>query len=198
MFQGAGGEWNAENGKVPDIKVLCAHCYEAARARNIEVPAAARGVAVQLTAQEADALVRVAMNDAQTLQDEAAVRWHWLEMERWDLDSDAGTLTFSDPTRGAVIADVRYVGSYSTKSNTFQWAWETLGALEAKEVARLRAFGEVRGLSRLTTPNWECSEEEGWEMTALAALVLGAEGVYRAPMEHLRWFMLLSHWRLLN
>jgi hypothetical protein len=67
---------------------------------------------------------------------------------------------------------------------------------DAEVISRLRVFGEVRGVDQLTTPNWECDETTGWEMTALAAHVLGASGVYRAPMKrHLYWFMLLSNWR---
>jgi hypothetical protein len=95
------------------------------------------------------------------------------------------------------VADIQLVGSYSTRSNTFQWAWETLGEEDsgAEMISRLRVFGEVRGLDKLTTPNWECDETTGWEMTAVAAHILGANGVYRAPMKHVYWFMLLSNWR---
>jgi hypothetical protein len=67
-------------------------------------------------------------------------------MAKWDFDHEASTLTFSDPERPTLIADVRLVGSYSTKSNTFQWAWQTFGdgAPEAHDIARLRVFGEAR------------------------------------------------------
>jgi hypothetical protein len=32
-------------------------------------------------------------------------------------------------------------------------------------------------------------------MTAVAAYLLGSEAVYRAPFDHLFWFMLLSRFR---
>jgi hypothetical protein len=93
-------------------------------------------------------------------------------------------------------ADVRHVGSYSTKSSTFQWAWKTFDdAPEAEDISRLRVFGEVRGIAKLTTPNWACDETDGWEMASVAGYVLGAEGLYRPPFEHVRWFMLLSNLR---
>jgi hypothetical protein len=118
-------------------------------------------------------------------------------MPKWNFDDNASTLTFSDPTRPSMIADVRLVGSYSTKTSTFQWAWQTFDecAPKARDIARLRIFGEVRGLSKLTTANWKCDEAEGWEMASLAGYVLRTEAVYRAPFDHQRWFMLLSSLR---
>ncbi len=196
-FQRGGGEWNEQNEQVPDIKVLCTHCYTVARARNIEVPRLARGRTAKLTAKETAALVHHAVHAAQALQDKSDKKWRWQHMARWDFDGESGTLTFSDPKRASVVADIQLVGSYSKRSNTFQWAWETLGEddSDAEVISRLRVFGEVRGIDKLTTPNWECDETTGWEMTALAAHILGASGVYRAPMKHMYWFMLLSNWR---
>jgi hypothetical protein len=39
-------------------------------------------------------------------------------MPKWNFDDKASTLTFSAPTRPSIIADVRLVGSYSTKTST--------------------------------------------------------------------------------
>jgi hypothetical protein len=96
-----------------------------------------------------------------------------------------------------VIADVSLVGSYSTKSGTFQWAWQTFEQKDpaAAAVSRLRVFGEVRGIAHLTTATRACEEVDGWEMASLAAYILGADGLYRAPFDHQRWFMLLRSWR---
>ena len=94
-----------------------------------------------------------------------------------------------------MIADVCMVGSYSTRSDTFQWAWVLYDAGDPLivGVAGLPALGEVRGLEQLTINGWPCEIDDAWAMTSLAALVLGAEAVYRAPMsDDLTWFMLLS------
>jgi len=120
-------------------------------------------------------------------------------MARWDFKADTRTLTFTDPEKPTVIADVRYVGSFSTRSKTFQWAWETFeDAGDGEAISRLRVFGEVRGITRLTTPNWQADETDAWEMASLAGYILGAEGLYRPPFDHVRWFMLLSNLRNAN
>jgi hypothetical protein len=121
-------------------------------------------------------------------------------MARWDFDHKASTLKFSDPKLPTVIADVRLVGSYSMKTGTFQWAWETCdeGAPEAAAVSMLRVFGEVRGITKLTLPKLKCDETHGWEMASVAGYIFGADGLYRAPFDHQLWFMLLSNWRTVN
>lgn len=192
----SGGEWDEASENVADIKLLCAHCYEAARERNRTVPALARGAERRMTNTEVTALIRHASDAAHAQQDESTRRWGWGDLPRWDFDSEASTLTFSDLAGATVVADVRLVGSFSTRTSTFQWAWETFGD-EAHNlpIAQLRVFGEVREIAALTTPKRECEEVDGWEMTSLAAYLLGAEAVYRAPMDHLYWFMLLSRFR---
>ncbi|HLL22246.1 MAG TPA: hypothetical protein VK427_08945 [Kofleriaceae bacterium] len=199
-FQAQGGEWNDVSEKVADIKLMCTDCYDAARDRNAEPPRLARGARARLSATEAKALVHHATHEMQTIQAASQKRWGWNTMASWDFDDEASTLTFSDPARPSTIADVRLVGSYSTKTNTFQWAWHTFDdcAPEAHDIARLRIFGEVRGLSKLTTANWKCDEAAGWEMASIAGYVLGTEAVYRAPFDHQRWFMLLSNLRHTN
>jgi hypothetical protein len=198
-FQAAGGEWNEASEAGLDAKVLCTHCYDDARARNARVPHLVRGAMTRLTAAEQDALLHHAVHELQAIQAAADDRWGFIRMARWDFNDRTRTLTFSDPDKPTVIADARYVGSYSTKTETFQWAWQTFDdAAKVKDISRLRVFGEVRGISRLTTPNWPADETDGWEMAALAGYVLGAEGVYRPPFDHVRWFMLLSNLRHAN
>jgi len=203
----AEGEWNDTSGAVADIKILCAYCYEAARDRNRHVPALARGGArlvgrarAQLRRKEIDRLLHRAVHEAQALHDASEARWHWGAMAHWDFDGDVGTMTFTDPAAPTLVADVQLVGSYSTQSSTFQWAWETLGDddPQAKAIARLQVFGEVRGIDRLIVPSWPAEEVDGWEMASLAAYLLGADGLYSAPFDHLRWFMLLRNWRVVS
>jgi hypothetical protein len=198
VYQAQGGTWDAVSEGHAEIEVLCTGCYEAARERNRRVPPLARGTSVRLTGDEAEALFHGAIHLGQEAQDRSNRRWGWLDLPRWDFDDDAGTLRFSDPGRpgDAVVADVDLVGSFSTRSNTFQWSWATDpdGALQTR-VAALKVFGEVRGMDRLAQPNFSCEEVDAWEMAALARYVLGAEGIYRPPFDHLYWFMLVRNLR---
>ncbi|MCA9679045.1 MAG: hypothetical protein KC464_28700 [Myxococcales bacterium] len=196
----AAGGWTDEVSAVARIEVLCARCYERARDRNQRVPPRARGAGVRLDARAIDAFVRDAVHEAQRRQELMDQRWQLGELARWDFDDEAAMLTFTDPRLPPLVVDVLLVGSYSTRSGTFQWAWKTREGADdaALEVAQLRTFGEVRGIPALTVANRACDEVEAWELAAIAAHVLGADGLYRAPFDHLYWFMLLRNPRRPN
>jgi hypothetical protein len=194
-----GGEWTHEAEELADIKVLCTHCYELARDRNRDVPAHARGGAAALTEVEERRLIRHATQVGQDRQAAARARWRIGDRGEWYFDVDARTLALSDPGEAPVLADVRLVGSYSTRSSTFQWSWALYDEQHPliAGIADLRTFGEVRGLTRLTETWWKAEQVDAWEMTSLAGYLLGFEGVYRAPYEEddLYWFMLLDRFR---
>jgi hypothetical protein len=196
-LQAAGGQWNDAFEQVAEISALCTECYEAARARNRNVPPHARGQKARLTSLEATHLVQHVMQTVRATQDAANLRWGLPTRSRWDFENEKSTLTLSGSFQVSVVADVRLVGSFSVQSSSFQWAWATYGdnSRQGRSITPLRVFGEVRGLRKLITDNWRCEEADAWEMTCLAAYLLGAEAVYCAPIDQLRWFMLLSHLR---
>ena len=50
-------------------------------------------------------------------------------------------------------------------------------------IAAVREWGEAQGFLHLTVPLWKGDAIDGWELSGVAAQVLGAQGVYRVPME---------------
>jgi hypothetical protein len=196
-FRSAGEQWTQTSESAASIKAMCTHCYEEARDRNADVPAFARGATTKLTAGEIEALFEHAVSEQQDVQAASDQHWGWRSLDHWDFDQAERSLTFSSDEGPQVVATVELVGSYSTTSRTFQWAWQTFpeGAPQTREIARLRVFGDVRGISQLATPKWSCDEGDAWEMASLAGYILGSEGLYRAPFEDQLWFMLLSEWR---
>jgi hypothetical protein len=114
-------------------------------------------------------------------------RWHW--------DQDTGLLVFSDGDGVPhLIAEVQFVGSISTVSGTWLWAWanSTVDAALIRGVAQVRAFGEREDIAQLTTDKWEATEVDGWEMTSIAAYLLQARGGYRTPSDTGFTYMVMS------
>jgi hypothetical protein len=91
--------------------------------------------------------------------------------QRYDYDQDAGTLTFSSDGRIGVIAEMHVVGSTSRSGGTWLWSWDNPSIVDRVK---------------------HCDEHDGWEMTAVAAHLLKAEGAYRAPGEDGALFMILK------
>jgi len=105
---------------------------------------------------------------------------------RWDYNLDRGTLTFSQDGQPKVIASIQVVGSTSLSSGTWLWSWanQSFPPRVTREVEKVRAFGELENLPELTQAKRPTDEHVGWEMTAIAAKVLGAKGAYRCPGEN--------------
>jgi len=108
--------------------------------------------------------------------------WGLGTFDRWNLNQDEGILRFKKP--GLVVeAPAQILGSYSTTSGTWLWAWdnETIEPAMAKDAEKVRAYGAKHGYERLTTAQWEGTEEEAWEVSAVAMRITVASGVYRGP-----------------
>lgn len=102
---------------------------------------------------------------------------------RWDADLDAGTITFTNDQGWVVTAPVQVVGTYSTKDGTFLWGWDHPSIPEPARIASqvVQTFGAKYGLEVLTTRKVAISEEEAWELTALANYLWKGQGAYRGP-----------------
>lgn len=83
---------------------------------------------------------------------------------RWDWDQDTGQLVFSEAGVAKVVADIQFVGSVSTETSTWLWAWanQHLVPAMARDVREVRQFGEAHGIAQLTTPKWPGDEIDGW------------------------------------
>ena len=104
--------------------------------------------------------------------------WH-----RYDYDTNAGTLTFSDEGRPRVLADIQVIGTIGDHDWLWGWANDHWPTLSTEGMQALRAFGAEHGIEELTTDVLESDDLPGlgWMLAAIAARVLDAEGAYRAP-----------------
>ncbi len=120
--------------------------------------------------------------------------------ERYDYDLKKGELTFSDEGQVKLRADVTVLGSFSSRSGTWKWAWgnDQFNELDTSESALLRDFGEDNDLEKLAMPTWDAEESDGWQMAAVAARLLEAQGAYRSPNPTGHLYMLLSNLRFEN
>jgi hypothetical protein len=193
------GEWTDDNS--PELALLCTHCYEEARRNNSRIPEPVRPGQLEVTGGEYRALAMAAHQWCTRQKVEANRRWDFEQKQCWFYDSDARVMRFYDEAGGiSVLADVIVVGSFSTKSNTWAWAWgnRAYDAAAQRRVDPVRVFGEVRGIRTLAEAHWPGEEVDAWEVAQIAAYLLGAEAVYRAPYPNLYVFMLLRRFRWEN
>ncbi|HWE95809.1 MAG TPA: hypothetical protein VG269_17725 [Tepidisphaeraceae bacterium] len=116
--------------------------------------------------------------------------WH-LGEAAWDLDQDVGTIVFTTPQGIRAQAPVQIIGTFNTEDGTWLWGWDHPSVVPAlaENAKKMLAYGQQHGFTRLTTRKLQCSEQECWELTALAYLQCGANGAYRGPAGTARVFM---------
>lgn len=195
-FERSGG-WTHDN--EPQISAVCRHCYEECRQRNETVQRVRRGE-LAMPPRRYEKLLATASEWSIARQERAKATYGIDARPAWFYDGERRVMRFYDPagTTGGVLADVDIVGTFSVKTSTFMWRWANDGASdeERARMSPVRVFGEVRGFSRLTEECWEGTQLDAWDVTRIAAYLLGAEGLYRAPSDNLYLFMVLRRFRL--
>src|ERR1700761_4219249 len=109
------------------------------------------------------------------LNDECDRQFSLSEWPRWDFDLDAATLTFSQDGLPKVVADIQVIGTTSIEQGNWQWGWANsnlpLQAIYLTE--KVRDFGIRESLDQLTKKFVDDDEYLGWELTSIAASLLG-------------------------
>ncbi len=129
------------------------------------------------------------------VQQERCKRWFGLgSHERYIWDQNTGLIAFSDGGVVKVEAPVQFVGSISSKTGTWLWAWadESVRERVRRQLEAVRTFGEENGFGKLVEPEWPADETDGWQMTAVTAYILRAAGAYRTRDDAGVLFMVLT------
>jgi len=107
--------------------------------------------------------------------------------EEWYYDHGVGAFEFKSHDGRRLYFKYVNIGSYSTKTDTWNWAWANSSTPlhVSRALKKVKQYGESHDFTELTTGLIDGDEYTGWAMTAVAAEVLSAIGGYRAPHEHL-------------
>jgi hypothetical protein len=169
------GGWNDTSESFAGIKLLCSGCYTNAKERNWAEDS-----------EQVDELIRSSFEYLQSKQDSFMDEYKAGEHERWDWYQETGKLIFSHEENPVVECEVDFVGTVSTSSNTFMWAWANDSFTEIiKEKSRaIKSLGEQNNLMKLSSAIWPADEVDGWEMTGVMAKELNAIGAYRTASDN--------------
>lgn len=166
------GDWTDELFAEAGFKVVCTTCYSQIRARN------------WIEDREAyDDLLHESIDYLNHKQDALVQEFKLDQHARFDWHQESGQLVFSNDGKPAVICDVVFVGSISTRGDTWLWSWANDSLVEGVKarMREVRTHGEEHRFSKLAGAFWPAKAEEGWEMTSIAARLLEAIGGYRSP-----------------
>ena len=119
------------------------------------------------------------------LNEQCENRFRLSDWPRWSYDLETATLTFTRDGMPRVIASVQVAGTTSGAGKSWLWGWADPNTPHpaVDRMQEVRAFGEREGIAQLTAETLLDDQFLGWEMTAVAARILGAKGAYRCPLE---------------
>jgi hypothetical protein len=117
-----------------------------------------------------------------------------IETAPWQVDQAAGIIQFERKDGALVTAPVQIIGAWNPRTEVFRWGWDhpMVQTRLRADAERTRWFGDKHDLDELTTRALKMSEQEAWQMAALAMKVNGSHGVYRGPTEGPVIFMTLG------
>jgi hypothetical protein len=181
------GEWNEQNTQNRSVKLLCHSCYDEFKGSSVAPLMEARSASWQPFLAEAH-------SELHTKLEVLKAQYELSNHERWDWNQGTGEIVFSNAGVTTVVARIQFVGSISTVTDTWLWSWanSNLNPDISRDMLTVRTLGETEDFASLTVPLWPAAEVDGWEMTAVAAKVLNAQGAYRTPGETGFTFMLLD------
>lgn len=109
--------------------------------------------------------------------------WRLDRIKRWDFNQGSGEIVFTLPDKMKAVAPAQIIGTYNTEDHTWLWSWANPSIDEKLQVdaLKLRKFGEEHHIEALTTSKWKGSEEDAWDMAALAVKLCEEQGAYRGP-----------------
>lgn len=186
VFQSLGGWTDLAEGHAL-ITMVCVRCYENLRAQSVPVT-------TEAVQDKWDECVRTSVQKLSEKQEYLLREFKIGEHKRWDWDLDESKLIFSNDGIAAVSAKIAIVGSISTTSETWLWAWAnaSLADVEDSISQKLTKFGEQSKFTKLTTPYWSADEQAGWEVTAICAEILDYKGAYRTSSENGYTYLLID------
>lgn len=177
------GEWSDRAMEHADLHLVCYEHYDRLRRANWRQDYTAFAE-----------LLAAATAYLQERQDDIQKRFRIGDYERYEWNQGTGELVFSNAGKARVVAEFQFVGSVSTESKTWMWSWANRTNIEPikHDVRRVRAYGEQHSFRQLASALWPADEADGWQMTAITAYLLRAQGAYRSPDDSGASFLVMT------
>jgi hypothetical protein len=135
------------------------------------------------------------VDDLMSLQPEFMKLYAIDTYEEWFYDHGIGAFHFKSYDGRNLYFKYVDVGSFSTKTNTWNWAWDNKSTPKhvSRPLEKVRSIGLIDNFEELTTGIFDGDEYTGWSMTAISARLLNAIGSYRVPDEHLFIYFIFTN-----
>lgn len=134
-----------------------------------------------MTDEEFDLFIEESTNELERKQKSLEKSYRLGKWDEYFYDAPSGALQFKDKQGTVQVrADTIPLGSYSTTSGTWQWAWanKSMPAAVRTQAEELKKLFQRTGVDGFEMPTLEVDESMVWELAAMSVSHLGAKGCY--------------------
>jgi len=140
---------------------------------------------MEILVEDLDEFFDKCLEELEEANDDLLKKYDIGSFERWDFDQRSAELVFSNKGVNLLKAKVSFIGSYSSKSESWMWGWGNDSLLPhlTEKTHVIREFGERNNIDVLVDRAWEATDDAGWAMAAASLKIVGGLGVYCGPGE---------------
>lgn len=145
-----------------------------------------------------DAFLTEALREYNESLEKLNTQWRFSEITQWGFDQDQARFVLVRKDGSHVEADGQLYGSFSSRENTWEWAWNNANIVAGvkKDVLLARDYGLKEKLEYLTRPKVPALDRDfAAFLAAAAAKVAGAQGVFAAGTGKLSLYIGLKNIR---
>jgi hypothetical protein len=144
-----------------------------------------------------DALLDESVEELRLKNEAHDAAWRLSEAD-WSIDQESGTVIFKLSDGLTAICPVQIIGTYNTLDATWLWSWANSSVVAAlqQNALQVEEFGQKNGFEPLTIRKLACTEQQAWDLTALACKLCEAQGAYRGSVGDTLVFMTFGEVRL--
>ncbi len=127
-------------------------------------------------------LVEFAGHHIQAQQVAHSSTWGLGSAERFDVDLEAGTITWQFPDKNVVAnAPAELLGTWNPQDNTFLWGWDHPSTPPGTAIATqaVKTWADQNGVVELQQRSISCTNDECYSIAGIASPIGNLQGVYR-------------------
>ena len=143
-----------------------------------------------MTDEEFEKYMNLCFQEIGTRQNELLEQYGLQNYKDFYYSQTTGTLQFKTEGKVGIEFEVIQIGSWSSISGSWMWAWANESVTDQKSV-KIKELAEITGYDIFSLEAFEAKESTAHQLTAISAYYLDAIGYYIAPFGELKSFMAL-------
>ena len=147
----------------------------------------------QMTDKEFDTFVATCYQELKEKQDSLMSKNNLGAYDEYWFDQITETIQFKEHGKVELEFHIVMIGSWSSKSNSWMWAWANSSITEElrSESSKIKELASLTGFSVFERESFEADEVMAHELTSIAVHHLNALGMYIVPSDNLKSFLAL-------